>query len=181
MPPLLCKITLVATLATGAHVLAAPVLYVGSLSGPAESPPNASTATGFAGVTIDSVAHTMAISASFSGLSSIDTAAHIHCCTATAFTSTAGVATQVPAFSGFPLGVTAGTYQNSFDLTLVSTYNPSFVTANGGTAAGAEATLESGIAAGKAYFNIHTTIYPGGEIRAFLIPDKLFGNGFEAM
>jgi hypothetical protein len=182
MPPLLCKITLIAILATGANVLAAPVLYVGSLSGPAESPPNASTATGFAGVTIDSVAHTMAISASFSGLSSIDTAAHIHCCTTTPLTSTAGVATQVPAFSGFPLGVTAGTYEDFvFDLTQLSTYNSSFVTANGGTAAGAEAALETGVAAGRAYFNIHTMIFPGGEIRAFLVPDTLFGNGFEAM
>ena len=57
---------------------------------------------------------------------------------------------------------------HTFDLTLTASYNAPFVTANGGTAAGAEAALLAGIAAGKAYFNIHTTVVPGGEIRTFL-------------
>jgi hypothetical protein len=47
-------------------------------------------------------------------------------------------------------------------------YNPAFVTANGGTAASAEATLFTGIMAGHAYLNIHTTMFPGGEIEGFL-------------
>jgi hypothetical protein len=123
----------------------------------------------------------MAIVGSFSGLSSNDTAAHIHCCTTTPLTSTAGVATPVPAFTGFPLSVTAGAFSNSFDLTMASTYNPAFVTANGGTAAGAESVLEAGIPAGRAYFNIHTVNNAGGEIRGFLIPDRLFGDGFEPL
>ena len=53
---------------------------------------------------------------------------------------------------------------------LTATYNAPFVTANGGTAAGAEAALLAGIAAGKAYFNVHTQSVPGGEIRGFLQP-----------
>ena len=138
------------------------------LSGPAESPPNASPGTGGAEVTIDNVANTMRVQCTFSGLLGTTNACHIHAPTAVAFTGTAGVATLTPAFTGFPLGVTSGTLDHTFDLTLTSTYNSPFVTANGGTAAGAEAALLAAIAAGKAYFNIHTTTVPGGEIRGFL-------------
>ena len=45
----------------------------------------------------------------------------------------------------------------TFDTLSNSTYNAPFVTANGGTAAGAEAALFAGLAAGTAYLNIHTT------------------------
>jgi hypothetical protein len=78
------------------------------------------------------------------------------------------VATQTPTFGGFPLGVTSGTYDMTFDLTDPITYNPAFVAANGGTVEGAEAALLAGLAAGEAYLNIHTTVVPGGEIRGFL-------------
>jgi hypothetical protein len=44
------------------------------------------------------------------------------------------------------------------------------VTENGGTPAGAEAALLAGLASGSAYLNIHTTLFPGGEIRGFLQP-----------
>jgi hypothetical protein len=50
----------------------------------------------------------------------------------------------------------------------LSSYNPAFVSANGGTAASAEAALFAGIMAGHAYLNIHTTTFPGGEIEGFL-------------
>jgi len=43
-----------------------------------------------------------------------------------------------------------------------------FITANGGTTAGAEAKLVSGLDADKAYLNIHTATFGGGEIRGFL-------------
>ena len=79
-----------------------------------------------------------------------------------------GVATQVPTFSGFPLGVTSGTYSELFDLTLASSWNPAFITANGGTTAAAEARLTPGLDQGQAYFNIHTSFRTGGEIRGFL-------------
>ena len=36
--------------------------------------------------------------------------------------------------------------------------------------AAAEATLAAGLAAGTTYFNIHTQMFPGGEIRGFLVP-----------
>jgi hypothetical protein len=66
--------------------------------------------------------------------------------------------------------VTSGTYDNTFDVTQSSFYNPAFVTANGGTVAGAQAALFTSIAAGTAYFNIHTVNWAGGEIRGFLVP-----------
>jgi hypothetical protein len=53
-------------------------------------------------------------------------------------------------------------------MTLASSYNPAFVSANGGSALSAFATLEAGLAAGEAYFDIHTGQFPGGEIRGFL-------------
>jgi len=82
----------------------------------------------------------------------------------------AGVATTTPTFAGFPLGVTSGSYDNTLDMTLSSSYNPSFVTAHGGIA-GAEAFLFAGIAAGQAYLNIHSQTFPGGEIRGQLTVD----------
>lgn len=144
--------------------------YVANLSGPAESPPNASPATGFTVVDFDPTAHTLHVVVTFAGLLGPSTASHIHAPTAVPGTGTAGVATTVPTFPGFPLGVTSGDYDNTFDTTLLSTYNPAFVAANGGTAAGAEAALGASLAAGTAYLNIHSTVFPGGEIRGFLLP-----------
>src|SRR5690606_8415367 len=75
----------------------------------------------------------------------------------------------VPSFPDFPMGVTSGTYSRTFDLSLASSFNPAFITANGGTVAGAEKALVDGLIASSAYFNIHTDRFPGGEIRANLL------------
>lgn len=146
-------------------------IYTAILSGTNESPQNASPGTGFATVTLDSILNTMRVQVSFSGLLGTTTAAHIHASTAVPFTGTTGVATTTPTFAGFPSGVTSGTYDNTLDMTMASSYNPSYVTNNGGTPAGAETALFSGIAAGKSYLNIHTSAFPGGEIRGFLVPE----------
>ncbi len=143
-------------------------VYTTSLNGPSEAPPNTSPGIGMATITIDFDLVTMRVQESFSGLSGDVTAAHIHCCTAIPETGTAGVATVTPTFTGFPSGVTAGTYDHTFDMTVASSYNPAFVTANGGNISGAFNTLVAGLAAGTAYSNIHTDVYPGGEIRGFL-------------
>jgi hypothetical protein len=148
---------------------AAITVYSVTLNGASESPPNASPGVGSGFVTIDTIANTMAVDLTFSGLLGTTTASHIHAPTAAPFTGTAGVATTTPTFTGFPLGVTSGSYSHTFDLLLASSYNPAYVTANGGTVAGAEAALLSSIASGQAYLNIHTTVVPGGEIRGFLI------------
>jgi hypothetical protein len=152
-------------------LFAGPITYDAVLTGPGESPPVASPGTGFAIVTIDTTANTLDIvSETFSGLLSTTTASHIHCCTAIPEIGAAGVATTVPTFSGFPLGVTAGSYSHILDMTQTSSWNPAFISANGGTTMSAEATLAAGLAAGEAYLNIHTTAFPGGEISGFLVP-----------
>ena len=154
------------------HALAMPDVvkdYSFTLSGSAESPPNASTATGSGYVSIDTVNQMMTVNVSFSLLAGTTTAAHIHSPTAVPGTGTAGVATTTPSFASFPAGVSSGTYSNTLDMTQSSSYNPAFVTANGGTTASAFAALCAGIAGGRAYFNIHTSTFPGGEIRGFLV------------
>jgi hypothetical protein len=147
---------------------AVPVMFTTTLSGPGESPPNTSTATGGGIVLFDVTAHTLTVLESFSGLSAGSTASHIHCCTTAPGSGTAAVATQLPTFSGFPLGVTSGTLIESFDTTLASTYNPAFVTLAGSVGA-AESMLFNGLLAGEAYLNIHSTQFPSGEIRGFLV------------
>jgi hypothetical protein len=164
------------TVATAATILIAAaahasfISYTAILRGPSESPPNASPGTGSAAVDVDTVVHTMHVHIDFSGLLGTTTASHIHAATASPLTGNAGVATTTPTFAGFPIGVTAGTYDNTLDMTLSSSYNPAYITANGGTTASAEAALFASLAADKAYLNIHTSAFSGGEIRGFLIP-----------
>jgi hypothetical protein len=113
-------------------------------------------------------ANTLEVMVTFSGLEAGTTASHIHAPTSAPFTGTAGVATTTPFFPGFPLGVTFGTYDHVLDLSSAASYNPSFVTANGGIP-GAEAVLIGALNDGESYLNIHTTQFPGGEIRGFLV------------
>jgi hypothetical protein len=117
-------------------------------------------------------------------LTTPDVAAHIHCCLPSPFLTgvNVGVATTVPAFVGFPLGVTSGSYTSQvFDLTQALIYNPAFVTLQGGIPQ-AEAALVAGIQNGGTYFNIHTVNFGGGEIRGFLSkvpePATLYLMGF---
>lgn len=162
--------TLAAGLLMAPHAQATLITYQASLSGPAESPPNASPGTGFALVGLDTTTHSLSVDVTFSGLLGTTTASHIHCCTAVPGTGTAGIATETPTFVGFPLGVTSGSYSQTFDTSLASIYNPAFVAANGGSVAASEVALAGGLAAGEAYLNIHTSVVPGGEIRGFLTP-----------
>jgi hypothetical protein len=147
---------------------AVPITYVASLDGPSENPVNASPATGSAIVTLDVDANKLQVEVTFSGLLGTVTAAHIHCCVLPP--GNVRVATTLPTFPGFPSGVTSGSYDQTFDTTLASTYNPAFITANGDVA-GAEAALAAGLSAGQAYLNIHTSVFGGGEIRGFLVPE----------
>jgi hypothetical protein len=152
----------------GAMPAAAVTIYTTTLSGAAEFPPNASPGTGTAKVTVDTVASTMMVEVSFAGLLAGTTVAHIHCCTADHVAGTAPPATQTPTLAGFPAGVTAGNYSNTFDMTLGSSFAGPFLAANGGVPANAFAALVAGLDAGDAYFNIHSTQFAGGEIRGFL-------------
>lgn len=170
---------LAALVVTTMQAASAQVVYETSLAGASEIPPNASTATGTATVTYFPGTSTMTVATSFSGLSGTTTAAHIHCCTPLAGTSNAGVATQTPTFPGFPTNVSAGTYANTFDLNLASSYNASFLTSFGGNVIAAREALLAGMGSGRAYFNIHTGAFPGGEIRGNLVEPGIFRNGFD--
>lgn len=143
-------------------------IYAADLSGAAEFPPVVSAGVGSAVITFDLDLLTMRVQTTFSQLTGTVTASHIHCCTATPGTENAGVASQVPSFVGFPLGGTSGTYDATFDMALASSYNPAFITGNGGTVSTAFSALLAGADAGKAYLNIHSSFAPGGEIRGFL-------------
>lgn len=113
-----------AILASVATARAAELTYQATLNGPNESPPNTSTGTGFAQVDINTTTHMMHVYVYFTGLVSPNTNCHIHAPTAVAGTGTAGVATTLPTFAGFPSGVFSVDYSNSLDLTQASSWNP---------------------------------------------------------
>lgn len=142
----------------------ASIIYVATLSGANEVPPNASTATGSATITLDTSGHLLTVHEVFSGLIGGNAvAAHIHCCTAPG--SNVGVAVGFPSFPA----ATSGTYDHIFNLTDPSIYTSTFLTSSGGgTAAGAEAALIAGLDGARAYVNIHDPTFPGGEIRGQL-------------
>ena len=105
-------------------------------------------------------------------------AGHLHCC---AYEGT-NASVAIP-FAGLPSGA-SGTFTNTVDLAMASTYTAGFLTANGGTASTAEAAFLEGLNGGDAYINIHTAEFGGGEIRGQIAatPEPgsivLLGTGF---
>ena len=155
----------------GATALAAPAFaqtsvptYRAIASGQAEEPPNASAGNSLTTIEINGLQ--LLVDAPFRDLTGTTVMAHIHCCTTEAFRGVAPVA--VP-FDDFPTGVRAGTYNATIPLDEETSYDPAFLAANGGTTAGAYSALVDAINANEAYVNIHTSAYPNGEIRGFLV------------
>jgi len=129
-----------------AVILSANVYAISeTLSGLEEVPPNASPGSGLLTGTYNDGTNVLSFSVSFSGLTANTTAAHFHGPAAVGVN--AGV--QI-GFTGFPTGVTGGVYINNFVLT---------------------ASQESDLLANLWYVNIHSSIFPGGEIRSQLFPD----------
>jgi len=90
--------------------------------------------------------------------------AHVHCCTTPGTNASVAVG-----YTGFA-AATSGTYTGTFNLLDATIYTTAFLTGNGGgTATGARDALIAGLNAGMAYSNIHTALFPGGEIRANLV------------
>jgi hypothetical protein len=147
----------------------------GNLTGAEEFPPTPSLGTGQATVILNTSLETMEVKVTFSGLTSGTTASHIHCCLPLRLRVASPVGTTIPTFPGFPLGVTADTYDQTFSLLADSTYNlinmPPGNPGNpflGTSAATAEPVFVAALLAGETYLNIHTTNFPTGEIRGFL-------------
>src|SRR5688572_3835877 len=123
-----------------------------TFSGLQETPSNNSAGTGTLVGNYDDATNILTYTINFSGLSANVTAAHFHA----APPGIAGAIVIGPA--GFPTGVTSGTFNATHTLT---------------------ATQEDSLKLGLWYFNIHTTAFPGGEIRAqiflqdatFVLPD----------
>jgi hypothetical protein len=121
--------------------------YAANMNAANENAGVISSGLGFAVVTFDDVALTVLVTENWAFLTSAVTGNHIHCCTATAGTGSSPVNLG---FTGVPTG-TSGFYTNTFTLSQ-----------------SAFTTLLTGTAAGKAYVNLHTANYGGGEIRGFL-------------
>lgn len=148
-------ICLVATSASAAT-------YSATFSGANENPPNESTATGFGTLRVID-ANTIFVDIDYTGLTAGVAAGHIHCCAAP--TGNSGVAIG---FNNLALGSTSGSYTNTFDLSLASTFTAGFLSSSGGTATLAAARLLTALDGGQVYFNLHNSIFPGGEIRGNL-------------
>jgi hypothetical protein len=149
---------LLLTIACAGALLAAPppaaaalITFHASLSGAQETPPNGSPATGSATLVADTVAQTLSVSEVFSGLLGPTGAGHIHA-------APPGVAGPIILpFAEFPVGVTSGSFTGTFsaaDLTNQATSGITNFT-----------DLLNALEAGNTYVNIHTTPFPGGEIR----------------
>lgn len=162
--------SLAALLLAASYSHAGPILFK-TVQIP-ESVPNASVGIMSGTLSFDIDAHVLIVNVTFSGLTGLTTQSHVHCCTASSVQANpslaVGVATALPSFPGFPLGVAAGSYSQTFDTTLASSWGAGFVTASGGIA-GAEAAFLAGLLADRSYWNIHSSFATGGEIRAALV------------
>lgn len=160
------SLVLAFTMLVSSVAFGATTTYRSTMSGPAEAPPVASPGASLATIVIDDIAMTMSLSVPFIDLLGNTVAAHLHCCTAEPLIGTAPVAVPL---DGFPLGGRSGDYSRVFDLSDPGTYNAAFITAHGGTVETARTFLLNGINANESYLNIHTNLYPNGEIRGFLV------------
>lgn len=161
MPHIITKVLAMAASLLFAASAEAATFYSATLLGANENPSVLTPGTGTAFLTLDG--DLLSINIEFQDLIGSTTASHVHCCQPAP--TNAGVATPVPTFPGFPLGVTSGIYNQTFDLTLASSYNPAFITNNGGTVQLAYAAFLTGLNSNMAYVNVHTSAFPGGEIR----------------
>src|SRR4051794_14400102 len=114
VPLALSVVALIAGLLIPHAASAHGLIYVATLSGADENPANSSAGSGFVRVTIDFDLFTMRIQARFGVLQGGVTAAHIHAATSNPLSGSAGVATQLPSFEGFPADVASGAYDHTF-------------------------------------------------------------------
>jgi len=138
-------------------------LKAGDLNGYEENPDISTVATGSFKVTIDDDAQTLSYKLSYSGLEGTVTQAHIH------FSKRAvnGGITLFLCGTAIALGP-AGTPTCPADGTVSRTVTAADILAPGtqGIEAGNFAELAAALRAGETYANVHSSKWPGGEIRA---------------
>lgn len=126
---------------------------------------NASPAIGVARVELDVDLVTMRVFVDFSGLTGNSVAANIFIPTPGGGPGTVIVNAPLT----IPTGVTAGTYDQTFDMTVASGYDPGFILAAGGTVSNALEALHDALDANEAFFTLTSTSFAGGEISGNLV------------
>ena len=145
---------------------AAVLTWFTVLSGAQEFPvPSGSTATGTGMVQFDDVSNVLTLNLQWQGLTGAPGAAHIHCCVGSP-PNNVGVALGLFG-AGSGLGAT-DTFNAVYDLDLVNPFSGGF---SAGTALQKMNVLIGAMNAGggRAYYNIHTVAFGGGEIRGNLV------------
>jgi len=150
-----------ALLALAAVPVGAITVFTATLSSLNEVPPQETTGRGTGTLTVANDQLSFTIAENYSGLSSNAVAGHVHCCAAAGANAAVAIGFNVP-------GGTSGSFSQTYDLTQTSTFTAGFLSANGGTAASARAAFLTGLTGGLAYLNIHTVVFPTGEIRGQL-------------
>jgi hypothetical protein len=146
----------------------AVITWYGELTGSQEIPPANTPAAGWGNVQYDTVENNLSVYVEWAGLTGPGVQAHIHCCVASP-PGNVGIALDLwlPADPARPA---TGSYANSWDLDVVNPFRASFL--SGMTVDEKRDALFAAMDAneGRAYFNIHTGQFPGGEIRGNLAP-----------
>lgn len=157
---IIATITLAAVVAIPASATTVFTTQLGSLN---QVPAQESSASGNGTLTLATDQNSFTILINYTSLSSAIQGAHVHCCVNAKGNAPVAVAFTLP--DGNPeMGKITGTY----DLTMASTYTPGFLSAYGGTAAGARTAFLNGLDSGLVYINVHSVVYPSGEIRGQL-------------
>jgi hypothetical protein len=134
------------------------------LTGGQENPPTGAAGTGFGRVSFDDATNVLDVSLEWNGLTGNGVQAHIHCCTTPNLNT--GIALDLWLVAD-PQPLT-GVYAASYDLDLVNPFRATFMP--GGTALSKFAAVAAAMDIQNAYFNIHTALNPGGEIRGNISP-----------
>lgn len=128
----------------------ASTIFTAALSGSQETPPNASPATGFGTFVLNDAMTDLSFDITFSGLVAPSIAAHFHDAPA----GVAGPIVRGMTPAEFTPGLTSGTIIGDWLATDSQPLTPALV---------------NELLSGNIYFNIHSTVFPGGEIRGQLI------------
>jgi hypothetical protein len=145
----------------------AATTFTSRLSGLSEVPtPNNSAGSGVATAAFFNANNSIRLTGSFRNLTGLSLLGHLHCCAST--TANGAQAIDFSENPGFELGVRNGSFDLTYDLLDATTYTAAFLAASGGTALGARDRLFSNFNNGLGYFNIHSTVFRGGELRGQL-------------